>query len=348
MRPPAPNRQPDVVSEAALSQVRQPTVCSHCGTELAPDSVACPACRSLVHAERLKALAVRANTLLSEGKLVEARTTWDEALELLPAGSQQHTTIQQRVAELTKQIASDPAAKATSVTSDGPWWKRGGMAVIAIAVLFLGKFKFLILGLTKAKTFFSMFAFFGVYWAAFGWKLALGIAITIYIHEMGHVAMLRRLKIEAGAPMFIPGVGAYVLMKRHIQDPVIDAKVGLAGPIWGLGAGLASYVVFAFTGVPVWKAIAQLTAFLNLFNLIPVWQLDGSRGFHALSSWQRSAVVGAIAIAFYLTSQKLLLIVGAVAVFRAFQKAQHEGDARILATFVALIGALSALAHLAR
>ena len=142
-----------------------------------------------------------------------------------------------------------------------------------------------------------MFAFFGVYWSLYGWPLALGLVVSIYIHEMGHVAMLRRLGIAAGAPLFIPGVGALVMLKQHIDDPITDAKIGLAGPVWGLGAALAALGVYAVDGTPIWLAIAQLTGFLNLFNLIPVWQLDGSRGFHALSRMERWIVVAAIAAA---------------------------------------------------
>ena len=122
-----------------------------------------------------------------------------------------------------------------------PWWRRGALGVVTVALLLLSKLKFLLLGLTKASTFVSMFAFFGVYWSIYGWPLALGLVLSIYIHEMGHVAMLRRLGIDAGAPMFIPGVGAFVMLKQHIGDPLTDAKIGLAGPVWGLGAALAAF-----------------------------------------------------------------------------------------------------------
>src|SRR4029078_118918 len=122
--------------------------------------------------------------------------------------------------------------------------------------------------MTKASTFVSMFAFFGVYWSIYGWPLALGLVLAIYIHEMGHVAMLRRLGIDAGAPMFIPGVGAFVMLKQHIQDPLTDAKIGLAGPVWGLGAGLCAFGIYAVTGARIWLAIAQLTRVLNLFNIL--------------------------------------------------------------------------------
>ena len=226
-----------------------------------------------------------------------------------------------------------------------PWWRRGAAGVVTLALLLLSKLKFLLLGLTKASTFISMFAFFGVYWSVYGWPLALGLVLSIYIHEMGHVAMLRSLGIDAGAPMFIPGVGALVMLKQHIDDPLTDAKIGLAGPVWGLGAGLAASAMYAVTGARIWFAIAQLTGFLNLFNLIPVWQLDGSRGFHVLARWERWTLVLVIGLALMWTEQRLLLIVGAVAVWRAMQRDAGPGDTRVLATFVALIVSLSWLAR---
>ena len=314
----------------------------NCGTELAPGMLSCPACSTLVYAERLKELARTAEAAEAEGRLVDASHAWQSTLDLLPYTSQQHAVISNRVADITKRLAAQPAAPALLKTgSNEPWWRRGWGALITLLVFSLGKLKFLLLGLTKLSTFVSMFAFFGVYWSLYGWPLALGLVISIYIHEMGHVAMLRRLGIHAGAPLFIPGIGALVLLKTHISDPSVDAKIGLAGPVWGLGAGLAAYVAYLVTGTMTWAAIAQLTAFINLFNLIPIWQLDGSRGFHALAVWQRWIVVAVIGAAYLLTSQKILLIVGAVALYRAFQRAVAKPDYGAMVTFVVLVAALS-------
>lgn len=237
------------------------------------------------------------------------------------------------------QPSSPPAAPPARAA--GPWWKTGRAALVAGALLLLGRLEFLALGLTKASTFFSMFAFFGVYWAAFGWPLALGFAVSIYIHEMGHVAEMRRLGMHAGAPLFIPGIGAFVRLHERIDDPSVDARIGLAGPIWGLGAGLASYAVYLGTGAPIWGAITHLTAWINLFNLLPVWQLDGARGFHALSTWQRLIVLAAIIVAFLATGEKLLLLIGLVAVYRAFQRTEVAGDTGATTKFVALVVALA-------
>jgi Zn-dependent protease len=321
-----------------------PTHCARCGTELPPDALACPACASLVHADTLKQLAADADIARRAGDLVSARNHWATTLTLLPAHSQQHAVIRDRLAELGRSIDSS-AAEDAPVPDARPWWRRGALGVITVALLLLSKLKFLLLGLTKASTFISMFAFFGVYWSIYGWPLALGLVIAIYIHEMGHVAMLRRLGIDAGAPMFIPGVGAYVMLKQHIGDPLTDSKVGLAGPVWGLGAALAAYGMYAVTGAMIWYAIAQLTGFINLFNLIPVWQLDGSRGFHVLSRWERWALVAAIALALMLTEQRMLFLVGGVAVWRSLQRETGPGDTRVFGTFVVLVFALSLLAR---
>jgi Zn-dependent protease/ribosomal protein S27AE len=321
--------------------------CPQCGTELAPHARACPSCGLLLFADRLKTLAATADAAAASGDLLRARSSWETALKFLPPDSRQCATITARVADLTARIdAAHPSTSdAKSVNPDHPAWRRvlGGIATGAL--LLLGKLKFLILGLTKASTFFSMFAFFGVYWGIYGWPLALGLVVSIYIHEMGHVSVLRKLGIGAGAPLFIPGVGALVMLKEHPSDAHIDATIGLAGPIWGLGAGLAAMGVFLVTRIPIWAAIAHLTAFINLFNLTPVWQLDGSRGFHALDRNQRIAAIGAVAIAYLLTNQKMLVIIGIVAVWRAVQKEQGPGDTKAFGTYVMLIGALAWLAR---
>ncbi len=324
--------------------------CAQCGTELAPGALVCPACLTLVHAERLRWLAVRAEQFTTDGKLRDARATWEDALALLPRTSKQHEAIAARVAALATRItdASDlgDGTEARAEKVHGPFWKRWGAGIGAAALLLLTKGKFLLLGLTKLPTFLSMFAFFGVYWATFGWPLALGLVVSIYIHEMGHVAAIVRLGKKPSAPMFIPGLGAFVSYSKGISDPREDAYIGLAGPIWGAGAGLVAFAVAKWTGSGIWLAIAQLTGLLNLFNLLPVFGLDGSHGIKALDRLQRWGIVAAFALAFWLTGFKLIILLALVAGWRAFGRDAGPGDARTLANFVGLIGVLSWMASL--
>lgn len=331
------------MSEPARSWERPPReTCAQCGTELAPGALACPACHALVHAGRLKLLAAKAEQAAAEGKLTEQRAAWDEMLTLLPPSSQQHAALTARAQELAARITDAEAhLEGERPRVHGPWWKRWGAGIGALVVLLVTKGKFLLLGLTKLPTFLSMFTFFGVYWAAFGWPLALGLVVSIYIHEMGHVAAIVRLGMRPSAPMFIPGIGAFVSYSRRITDPREDAYVGLAGPIWGAGAGVAAFAAAKYTGSDTWMAIAQLTGWLNLFNLLPVFGLDGSHGFKSLARTQRLVVAVAFGLAMWLSGFKLLVVHAAVAAFRAFGKDAGPGDARTLANFAGLIAVLS-------
>jgi Zn-dependent protease len=318
-------------------------VCARCATELSAFALACPACAALVHRQRLEELADRATRAATAKDIPTARALWQEARTLVPVESEQHAMIGARLDALPFDQPSSP--QPTADTTHGSWWARAGGVAIVIGALLIGKLKFLLFGLTKLQTLLSMFGFIGVYWSIHGWPLAVGIAVSIYIHEMGHVAMLKRLGIQAGAPLFIPGVGALVMLKEHVTDPIVDARIGLAGPVWGLGAAVAALIAYGATAAPIWLAIAELTAFLNLFNLIPVWQLDGARGFHALSRPERLLVVGAVAVALWLTGVGVLWIVAVVAIYRAGWTEMGPGHQPTLATFIVLILGLSWIAR---
>jgi len=295
----------------------------------------------LVYRERLEDLAARATSAAGAGDRATARALWEEARVLVPPQSQQYQVIGQHLAALADETPGVALTGTGGSNAGGSWWSRGAAAAVTIGVLLIGKLKFLLLGLTKLSTFASMFGFIAVYWSIHGWPLAVGLAGSIYIHEMGHVAMLRRLGIQAGAPLFIPGVGAMVMLKEHITDPVVDARIGLAGPVWGLGAAVASWLTYLLAGAPIWLAITELTGFLNLFNLIPIWQLDGSRGFHALSRQERWIVLAAIGLAIWLTGVGVLWIVGAVALFRTLTGDEGPGHQPTMMTFAGLVLALS-------
>ncbi len=314
-------------------------ICRRCGTELPAQALACPACSTLVHRERLQelaALADAASAAASPAERVQARAYWQEALGLVPPQSSQYAQISARLAAL-----ADLPAAGSPAPGGRSWWSSGLGLGATVALLLAGKLKFLLLGLSKLSTVASMFGFIAVYWAIHGWPLAVGIAVSIYVHEMGHVAMLRRLGIHADAPLFIPGVGAVVMLKQHIADPVVNARIGLAGPVWGLGATVAAWLGYLVMGTPIWLAIAEISGFLNLFNLMPIWQLDGARGFHALSRPQRAAVVVAIAATLWLTAVPILWIVGGVALYRTVRSEPGPGHVPTAFTFVVLVVALS-------
>ncbi len=331
---------PDAASAAAAATGARG--CAGCGTQLAPSLLVCPLCGGLAHAETVARLERDADAAAAAADIGRALELRREALELLPAGSPHHTAAASAIAELTRGA---PAADAPP-HSDG--WRRWWGVGAAAGLFLLTKGKLLLLGLTKATTLFSMLAFVGVYWNRWGWAFGFGIALSIYVHEMGHVAALARYGIKASAPMFIPGLGALVRLHQLPANRHEDARIGLAGPVWGLGAALAAYGVYLGTGIGTWRAIAHTGAWINLFNLLPIWQLDGGRGFRALSRDERWMAVAALGAAWLLTREGLLVGLGAVAVIQAFRDAPDEGDNGALALYGGLVAALTALVVAAR
>ncbi|HWE38112.1 MAG TPA: site-2 protease family protein [Isosphaeraceae bacterium] len=333
-----------------------PAACPDCGTEFAPGLLTCPGCRRLVHAERLKRLAGEAEGAVDPAAALAA---WRSALELLPPGSRQHAAVAARIADLGRQVDAAPATAPPSPQAGGAGVARAaGLGTIALlawklkAVAALAKGKFVLAGLAKLGTLSTMALSLGVYSTAFGWRLALGLVASIYLHEMGHVAALVRYGVRAGVPLFVPGVGAFIRVRQALGDPRQDARVGLAGPLWGLGAATASFVIALAVGSMTWAAIARLGAAINLFNLLPLGPLDGGRAFRALTRPQRWTAVLTIAAAWSLGTDPLtegllgLLLLGGL-VAAPGRGAPTEPDRGVLLTYATLVVALGLLSGFA-
>ena len=317
-----------------------PGRCAQCGTELPASLLRCPACGTLTHAIALDRLAKEAKALEADGQATDAMARWNQVLALLPRDAPQTAAVLHQIESLEKH-APAKAAAARPKGLKGLWVGAG------TALLFLlGKAKFLLLGLTKIGTLLSMFAFFGVYWGLYGWKFALGLVLSIYVHEMGHVAALRHYGIPASAPMFIPGLGAFIRLKAHPPTVGQDARVGLAGPFWGAGAAIACLGLYSLTGDGLYASVVHIGAIINLFNLIPVWQLDGGRGIMPLDRIERGLLATAALVGFFLTHEATLILVGLGLGVQTFSSKQGEGDPGVLLQFAGLLGILGYLSTL--
>ncbi len=330
--------------------------CRDCGTELPPSSIVCPSCHALVHSAVLTELAAQAGSAEAAGNLQAALARWREALPLVPVTSRQHEVIRARLARLSAELdraGTLPRAGAPG-SHRGRW--TGGVAVTGALLLWklkfllvaiLSKGKLLLLGLTKASTVFSMALALSAYWAAWGWRFAAGLVAMMYVHELGHVAALRRYGIPASAPMFIPGVGAFVRLHQRPARVGEDARIGLAGPVWGVAATAAAYAAARATGWPSLLAVAHTGAWLNLFNLLPVWQLDGGRAFAALTRAHRIAIAVALLGAWLVARDGFVMLLALVAAARALERsAPSEPDRPVLAWFVATALALAGISAL--
>lgn len=156
------------------------------------------------------------------------------------------------------------------------WLAELGGVGTALGVLF----KFGVAGVTAI---FSVF----VYAQIFGWAFGVGLVALLFIHEMGHAVVMKLKGIPIGGMIFVPMLGAAVIMRRMPGNARDEAEVGIAGPVAGAFASLIClFIAFANPSMPgfpnIWASLAYFGFFLNLFNLIPIVPFDGGRVLAAI------------------------------------------------------------------
>ena len=179
--------------------------------------------------------------------------------------------------------------------------------------LLLWKFKFVLAAIFKFKIFTtsaSMLVSIGAYALLWGWKFAVGLVLLLFVHEMGHVLEAKRQGLDVSAPMFIPFLGAAILLKEQPQGAWREALVAIAGPIVGSLGAAAVWLVGEQQDSEFLLALGFTGFLLNLFNLIPVVPLDGGRIAAAIhpAIWL-VGFVGLIGLVFVAPNPILIVIV---------------------------------------
>lgn len=187
--------------------------------------------------------------------------------------------------------------------------KYGGL------LLKLGAFKGTLITMAISVVFYSIF---------FGPAFALAFVLLLLVHEMGHYVVARRLGEDVSAPMFIPGLGALINMRRQPRTVAREATVAIAGPVIGTLASLLCLAAAVVWHSEFLGALAYVGCLLNLFNLIPASPLDGGRVTAAVSKWANLAglvvLVGYAVFAFTVAraASPVLLIIVVVAAYSTF------------------------------
>lgn len=190
------------------------------------------------------------------------------------------------------------------IRPEGGLWRtvKRLLAPLAAIGFLLFKFKGLLLLLLKVKfvgTALTMLLSIGAYALLFPVWFAVGVVVLIWVHEMGHVLQLKREGIKASAPMFSPFLGAFVAMKEMPKNALVEARVGLAGPVLGTLGGLATLGLYAGTGNELFLGLAYVNFLINLFNLAPILPLDGGRTVGALSPVFQLLGMGLMVVLFF-------------------------------------------------
>lgn len=174
----------------------------------------------------------------------------------------------------------------------------------------------------------SMLLMIWVYSQIYGWKLAVGVVLLLFVHEMGHFTAAKALGIPVSAPLFIPFLGATIIMRQNPRDAWTEALMAYAGPLaGGIGAWIC-LIAGVETGIPVLIPIATFTFVLNLFNLIPIPPLDGGRVCAAVSRWfwvLGLAMLGGAVLYFHAWGMGVIAILVLV---MAYQRIRYDLAAR--------------------
>src|SRR6266576_924983 len=216
-----------------------------------------------------------------------------------------------------------PAPRSNGATAG--WLTGLGAAIIA----FLKYGGLLLLKIPALGTVVSvLISFAGYAWIRGPWFAAALIAM-IFVHEMGHVLEIRRQGMEATAPIFIPFMGAAIFQRSHPTDALKQAQIGIAGPIAGTIGATAAFALYGSTHSPVLLLAALIGFYINLFNLIPIWQLDGAWILAPVSKWFQVAgyaIIGIGALFFHFLLSPLIIIIallGIPSLIRRFREASN-------------------------
>lgn len=202
-------------------------------------------------------------------------------------------------------------------------------APIAALGFAIWKFKFVFAAIFKFKLFTvagSMLVSIAAYALLWGWQFAVGFVLLLFVHELGHVFEARRQALPVSAPMFIPFLGAMIMLKQLPADAWNEAKVAIAGPIvgglgaaavWGLGAWLDSELLVA---------IAFTAFFLNLFNLAPISPLDGGRIVAAIHPVLWAVGLAVLLGLVFIWPNPILILILVLGALESWRRWKHRGS----------------------
>ncbi len=204
---------------------------------------------------------------------------------------------------------STPATGPPSSSATQRWGRWGALG--AAGAFALGKLKLLLplLKFAKLGSLLTMLVAVWAYAMFWGWPFAVGFVALIAVHESGHAIAMRQQGLRAGAPVFIPFVGAVIAMKDMPRNAHVEAVVAIGGPLLGSVGAAVCLLVGRLTGATIWYALASTGFLINLFNLIPISPLDGGRIVGVISRWLWMAGFAIGVVVFLKTHSPLLFLI---------------------------------------
>ncbi|MCJ8314210.1 MAG: site-2 protease family protein [Saccharospirillaceae bacterium] len=120
-----------------------------------------------------------------------------------------------------------------------------------------------------------------VYSILFSWQFALILIAILIFHEFGHVFAMKRSGLKTKGFYFIPFVGGMAVSERA-KSQWQEVFISMMGPVFGLLMSLVFYILYLYTNNHFIGLVAAFSALINMFNLLPVYPLDGGHVMKAI------------------------------------------------------------------
>lgn len=118
---------------------------------------------------------------------------------------------------------------------------------------------------------------FALYALVLSWEFALLLIGSLVFHEYGHLWAAKRVGMETKGIYLIPFLGGVAVSKGKPPSQGAWVFVALAGPLFGFALAAATALAYVVTGWTVLAAAAWWMTVLNLFNMLPIYPLDGGQ-----------------------------------------------------------------------
>ncbi len=121
----------------------------------------------------------------------------------------------------------------------------------------------------------------------------LALFSCVLLHEFGHILMARRFGVRTPDVILLP-IGGLARLERMPDEPKQELLIAAAGPAVTLAIALALFAGLRLAGAPMdgsslepgHAGLAQQVMWVNvvllLFNLLPIFPMDGGRMLRAL------------------------------------------------------------------
>lgn len=104
---------------------------------------------------------------------------------------------------------------------------------------------------------------------------SIGFVLSMLLHELGHALVARRFRLPVRSISFF-AFGGFTDLGREPSSAFEELVIALAGPVVSAMLGVA------LMGLSAFSSLGRINLLLTVFNMLPIFPLDGGRALRAL------------------------------------------------------------------